>query len=138
MQTELPKFEGRDVQSSVACFSGRVNQRVGALAQDEFAIVIARVRVNGVQHKDFKAVSGTGPKLFSRIHDLATTRAVLVSEEDGARLLEEAITLADEKFGIDNLFSEVTAEGSADDTDPDSPPVPDDLSGLEGQDDQPE
>lgn len=113
MQIELPQFEGKDVQTAVARFSGRATQRIGALAQDEFAIVIARVRVNSVMHKDFKASTGANsPKLFTRVHDLATTRAVVLSEEDGQRLLGEAIQLADEKFGIESLFSEISKNGA--------------------------
>lgn len=106
MQTELPSFEDRDVQAAVARFSGKVTERVGAMHDGEFAILIAKVRVNKIQHADFKPKTGANsPSLYSRIHDMGVTKSVIITEAEGGRLLEEALTMADEKFGISNLFA---------------------------------
>ena len=112
MKTDLPSFEGREVQSAVAKFSGRTSSRVGALGQDEFVIVVARVKVNKVSHQDFKASSGANsPKLYTRVHECTTTRAIVLPEEQGAKILEEAQMWSDDQFGIQGLFNGIEKSG---------------------------
>lgn len=110
MNKELGEFEGKQVRQAVATFSGRVGANVGAFSQGEAAIIIAKVEASEINHKDFKAGTGKdSARLFSRVQKFTTTRAVVVDEATGARLLEEAIQLGDEQFGIQSLFSEVAS-----------------------------
>lgn len=104
MKTHLPEFEGREVQNAVAKFSGRTGQRVPAFSDGEFVIVVAKARVKAIRHADFKAQSGkNSPSLYTRIHELSTTRAVVLSEDDGEHLLDDALKAADAAFGIEGL-----------------------------------
>ncbi len=118
MRKDLPEFEGREVQASIARFSGRTAQRVGAFAEGEFAFVITKVRTGRISHADFKAASGANsPKLYSRIHYMATTRAIILDEEAGAALFEAAMKEADKAYGIQGL---PFGQNSDDDTDDES------------------
>lgn len=107
MRKEIPDFEGREVQAAVARFSGRTAQRVGAYAEGEMAYVIAKARIGKISHADFKAQTGNNsPKMYTRIHELQVTRAVLLPEKEGDKLFADAITAADEQYGIKNLFNQ--------------------------------
>lgn len=117
MDTNLGKFEGRAVQVGVANVNGKIDEAVGKLSEGEFAFVFAKVKVNTIKFGDVKKGKAT---LFARIHDMSTTRMVLLDEDHGARLLEEAIEMADETFGIQSLLTSVVdatgdeGEGNAD------------------------
>lgn len=114
MQPQLPEFEGREVQAAVARFSGRTAQRVPAFSDGEFVYVIAKTRVNSIKHADFKAQSGANsPKMFTRIQELSTTRAVVLDEDEGEQLFEQALKAADAVFGIEGL---PFGDGETDDT----------------------
>lgn len=118
MKKELPEFEGREVQASIARFSGRTAQRVGAFGEGEFAFVIAKVRTRKISHAEFQAQSGAnGPKLYSRIQDMATTRAIILDEEHGAAFFEQAMAKADEIYGIQGLpFGDNTDDETVDES----------------------
>ena len=77
--------------------AGSLAERVGALATGEELFVILRAVVTDVGH-------GIHADVMTRQHKAATVLAVLLEPEQGARLLEEALVLADERFGIRDLF----------------------------------
>lgn len=109
MEKELGEFEGRTVQASIGRFTGRNSRRVGKYAQDEFAYVIAKVRVDKVSHQDFTAHSGKDQaRLYSRIHDMKVVNSVVLPEDIGEKFLTEGLTAASDLFGYgdDTLFAE--------------------------------
>ena len=97
MKTRLPKFEGVPVEAATLKVAGSLAERVGALATGEELFVILRAVVTDVGH-------GIHAEVMTRQHKAATVVAVLLEPEQGARLLEEALVLADERFGIRDLF----------------------------------
>ena len=104
MKTRLPKFEGVPVEASTLRVSGAIDERIGALASGEELFVIMRAVVVDVAH-------GIHGELMTRQHKARTVTAVLLEPDQGARLLEEALVLADERFGIRDLFH-TDADGS--------------------------
>ena len=77
--------------------NGNVDERIGALASGEELFVILRAVVTDVAH-------GIRGEVMTRQHKAKTVTAVLLEADQGARLLEEALVLADERFGIRDLF----------------------------------
>ena len=107
MKTTLPRFEGRPVQVGTIRLTGRTHDRVGCLAHDEEVFLIVRARVADVGHGDARV---NGADLFARKHILKADAVSIVEAKDGARMLEEAIALADERFGVPNLFNNTKDE----------------------------
>ena len=97
MKARLPKFEGVAVEAATLRVSGSIGERVGALASGEELFVILRAVVTDVAH-------GVKADVMTRQHRATTIVAVLLEPGQGARLLEEALVLADERFGIRDLF----------------------------------
>lgn len=104
MKTALPKFEGQQVKAARLKLAGRSDERVGALALDEEVYLIVRGVVRKVTHGD-----ETG--IFTRTHEVKASAAILLDRDQGARILDEAAMLADERFGIRNLFNDDGNEG---------------------------
>ena len=97
MKTRLPKFEGVSVEAATLRVNGSIDERVGSLASGEELFVILRAVVVDVAH-------GIRAEVMTRQHKARTVNAVLLEPDQGARLLEEALVLADERFGIRDLF----------------------------------
>lgn len=114
MKTTLPKFEGQQVQAARLKLSGHSDERVGALASEEDVYLIVRGVVAHIDH-------GNVGDVFTRTHTVRATAAILMSADQGARILDEAAMLADERFGVQNLFGGGTGpkdDGPADDGGP--------------------
>lgn len=97
MKVQLPKFEGRTPATAALKMAGVTESRVGSLAIDEEVFLVVKATVTGVRHKDVKEV-------FTRLHEVRPSAMVLVDREMGERILDEAQMLADERFGVQNLF----------------------------------
>lgn len=97
MKTRIQKFEGAPVDGATLKVTGALGERVGQLARGEEVFVILRAVVTDVNH-------GIRGELLLRQHKAATVVAAMLEPDQGARLLEEALTLADERFGIRDLF----------------------------------
>ena len=104
MKTRLPKFEGIPVEAATLRVAGALGERVGALASGEEVFIVLRAVVTDVTH-------GVHADVMTRQHKATTVVAALLEPEQGARLLEEALVLADERFGIRDLFH--TDEGDS-------------------------
>lgn len=115
MDSDLGSFEGRPVQIGTATISASTHARVGKIDGNEEVIVICKARPKDVAFGD---VTVAKTKLFARKHALGGSRMIVLPFEEGVRLLEEAITLADDTFGIQSLLSEIAATGGADADDP--------------------
>lgn len=98
MKIKLPKFEGRDVEAAELKVSGATEDRVGAMAQEEVFYLVVKGVVAGVNHQYRKDV-------YTRCHKGTVVAMVPLQEAQGARLLDEAQMMADEAFGVQNLFS---------------------------------
>ncbi len=99
MNTKLGKFEGRVVGGSLLKVTGTIDNRVGALGQDEEVYVVAKVTVARITHGDVSEV-------YTRQHTGKAGQMVIIEPEVGERWLTEAQMLADERFGIANLFAQ--------------------------------
>jgi hypothetical protein len=97
MKTNLPKFEGRPVEAASLRLSGKSQERVGSLALGEEVYVIVKATIAKISH-------GDASEVFTRQHDARAVAVVIVDRKDGERWLSEAAMLADERFGIQNLF----------------------------------
>lgn len=111
MKTKLPNFDGQHVKAARLKLSGKSDERVGALALDEEAYVIVRCVCTHVDHGDVDGV-------LTRLHAMRATAVVLMDKGAGARMLDEASMLADERFGISNLFTQSEGDGE------EPPPAP--------------
>ena len=103
MKTTLPKFEGRQVQAGTLRVTGRSREKVGALALDEEVFLIVRGTVSQIAHSE---VSIDGAEIFARVHTVKANALQLVERAAGERMLDEATALADERFGVVNLFTQ--------------------------------
>jgi hypothetical protein len=103
MKTQLPKFEGRGVQAATLKLTGRSDERVGSLALDEEVYLIIRGVVRKIAHSDDSGI-------FTRSHEVKASVAIIIERDQGERILDEAAMLADERFGIQNLFNIEDAE----------------------------
>lgn len=103
MKTNLPKFEGRQVLAGTLRVTGRTREHVGALALDEQVFLIVRGTVSQVAHSE---VSIDGADVFARVHTVKADALQLVDRAAGERMLDEATALADERFGVVNLFNQ--------------------------------
>jgi hypothetical protein len=100
LKTQLPKFEGQQVKAAALKVSGRCDSRVGALGLDEEVYLVIKVVVAKISHGDQSGI-------FTRTHDAKAVVIVPLERASGARILDEASALADERFGIANLFNEL-------------------------------
>ena len=98
MRTKLPKFDGITVEASTLRATAHLSDRVGALRSGEEVFLILRAIVTDVTHHP-------NAEAMCRVHKAATLTAAMLEPAQGARLLEEALELADERFGIRNLFN---------------------------------
>jgi hypothetical protein len=83
--------------------TGHSDERVGALVNEEEIFLIVRAVVSNVDH-------GNVGNVFTRTHKVKATSAILLDAEQGARILDEAAMLADERFGIQSLFNQADGE----------------------------
>ena len=111
MKTSLPRFENRTPSAAAIALSGKAHDRVGALAYDEEVFLIVRARVTFVAHGDTRV---NGADVFTRKHTLKADAVELLEADEGKRMLAEAEMLADERFGVPNLFNQGEAEMLAD------------------------
>lgn len=101
MNTQLPSFEGTPVQASNLKLTGSAELNIGALAHDEECYLVVQGTVEKVTHGDGKSGDAV---VFTRSHTVKASRVVLVTADDGQRMLDEALMLADERFGIQTIF----------------------------------
>lgn len=105
MKTQLPKFEGSGVPKAARLrLTGKSDERVGALGLGEEVYLIISGVVSNVDH-------GSVGNVFARTHKVKASAVVFLEREQGQRMLEEAAMLADERFGIQNLFADRDGEG---------------------------
>jgi hypothetical protein len=103
MKTALPKFEGRQVLAGSLRLTGKTRDKVGALALDEQVFLIVRGTVSQVAHSE---VSIDGATVFARVHTVKADALMLLERDAGEKMLDEATMLADERFGVVNLFNQ--------------------------------
>jgi hypothetical protein len=99
VKTSLPRFEGQHVKAARLKLSGHSDERIGALANEEEIYLIVRGVVADVAH-------GNVSNVFTRTHKVKATAAILLDRDQGARILDEAAMLADERFDIPSLFNQ--------------------------------
>jgi hypothetical protein len=99
LNPKLPKFEGEQPQAASLRLSGRSDERVGALAREEEVYLIVRAVVNKITHGDESGV-------LTRVHHARATTVILMERDQGERILDEATMLANEQFGIRDLFNQ--------------------------------
>lgn len=102
MHKKLGIFEGKLVEVAELKITGGSDDRVGTLDYGEQIFFVGKATVSKITHEDKK----TG---FSRIHTATASAMVLLEKEDGERMLGEGQMLADERFGIANLFAQAGA-----------------------------
>lgn len=102
MNIKLPAFEGRVPAAALVKLTGGADDRVGALNIGEEVFFVVKATVVGVTHGDVKDT-------FTRQHKVQATRLVLVEREDGERILAEATAMADDRFGVANLFADASS-----------------------------
>lgn len=107
MNNQLGTFEGRKVESSALKLSGSVADRIGHLDLEEQVFIIVKGTVAGVLHGDVKDV-------FTRTHKVSASALVILDPGDGERMLDEAQMIADERFGVENLFRQANDAIGAD------------------------
>lgn len=112
MQEKLDLFEGRDVQVSELRLLGSAHERVGQLDYGEEVLIVAKAVVTKVEYRDKRTEQGGEPS-FVRTHRAGITQFFVVPREQGERWLGEARTLADERFGVQDLLSWADREGQA-------------------------
>jgi len=98
MRPDLRKFEGLKVEGAALRVTGKIAERIGELAKGE---VVYFVGVGPVTEVAFKEVDDA----LVRFHVIKATSVVLIERKDGERMLTEGSMLADERFGVQNLFS---------------------------------
>lgn len=99
MKPSLPEFEGETPKQARLKLTGHSDERVGALAKEEEFFLIVRGVVSNVDH-------GNVGNVFTRTHKGKATSMILLDKDQGARILDEAAMLADERFGVPNLFNQ--------------------------------
>lgn len=97
MNTSLPLFEDTPVAASDMRVSGRSTERVGSLDIGEEVFLVVKAHVAGVGHE------ATDIGLVRR-HKLVAEEMLLISADDGARFLDEARALSDDRFGLQAMF----------------------------------
>ena len=97
MEEQLGAFEGEPVQASVIRLTGSSGDRVGHLDRGEEVYFVGKARISGISHHDVREV-------FTRDHAAPVISLLLIRREDGARMLDEAEALADDRFGVSALF----------------------------------
>jgi hypothetical protein len=107
MKTTLHKFEGQMPKAARLKVSGHSDERVGELANDEEVYLIVKGVVSTVDH-------GHVGNVFTRTHKVKATSVILMDRDQGARILDEAAMLADERFGIQSLFNPDGTNGAED------------------------
>jgi hypothetical protein len=117
VDTKLGEFEGREVEASQLSLTSAKTTQCGKLADGEVFYAIVMGKVDDIGHG--LTTIGKG-KLYTRKQAGGVTRMVLVDPADGQRMLDEAVMLADEKFGVRDLFHQDPDEGSDSDGDPDA------------------
>jgi len=60
---------------------------------------VGKASVAKITHGDLKTV-------FTRLHKATATEVVLIERADGQRMLDEAQAMADDRFGLANLFAD--------------------------------
>ena len=103
MKTTLPRFENRTPAAATLALSGKATANVGALAYGEEVFLIVRANVTLVGHGEARV---NGADVFARKHTLKADACQLLDADEGKRMLAEAEMLADERFGVPNLFSQ--------------------------------
>lgn len=97
MIEKLGSFEGRKVDAGAMKLSGSTSDRVGHLEMGEQIFLVVKGTVAGILHSDVKDI-------FTRTHKIAASALVILEPEVGRRMLDEGQMIADERFGIENLF----------------------------------
>lgn len=97
MKAKLPRFEGETPQMAMVKLSGRADDRIGALARNEECFWVIKGVVANVDHGDHGGV-------LARIHKVKAVAMFYLEAAQGERILTEAALLADERFGIRDLF----------------------------------
>jgi hypothetical protein len=96
-------YEGKQPQGATVKLSGQAEQFVGPLHLDEEVFFVVRGHVQKVSHQDGKI---NGAELFIREHTVKASNVVILTPEDGERMLDEATMLAEEAFGIQRMFKQ--------------------------------
>jgi len=104
MKTTLSLFEGHPVQASVLKVTGGASEKIGTLDQDEEVFLIVKGHVSQITH-------GYVRETYTRLHKVVATDLVVLNRTDGMRMLDEAMALQDDRFGLQQLFA--TSGGSA-------------------------
>ncbi len=99
MRTTLGTFEGRVIEASALKVAGSMGEKVGTLEQGEEVYLIVKGYVTAITH-------GFSKETFTRLHKVSATNVVLIDREDGRRMLTEAVALQDDRFGLQQMFSE--------------------------------
>jgi hypothetical protein len=113
MKTKLGNFEGRKVEAGALKLGGTVSDRVGHLELDEPVFMIIKGTVSNVSHGDVK-------ETFTRLHKVRASAMVILEAEDGERMLDEAQMIADDRFGVENLFRQKASHAVGQDVDGDT------------------
>jgi len=99
MRSTLGTFEGRMIQAAALKVNGGVGEKVGTLDQDEEVYLIVKGHVSEITHGYMKST-------YTRMHKVSATRIVILDPADGSRMLEEALMLQDDRFGLAQLFND--------------------------------
>ena len=103
MKTSLPRFENRTPAAATLALTGKANANVGALSYGEEVFLIVRASVTLVGHGEARV---NGADVFARKHTLKADACQLLDADEGKTMLAEAEMMADERFGVPNLFSQ--------------------------------
>jgi hypothetical protein len=106
----LGTFEGRKVQVAELRIRGGSGERIGTMDYEEEFYFVGKAVVSKITHGDVK-------EKFTRTHVATTSALVIIDREDGEQMLTEASMMADERFGVANLFAQA---GQAIGYDPDT------------------
>jgi hypothetical protein len=103
MKSHPPAFEGLDIAATSLKLTGKTGVRVGALDMGEPVYLMVKAYITRIGHADEGG-------LFTRSHDAKTADIAIVDADTGARMLDEALALSDERFGIRSLFRQPQAD----------------------------
>jgi hypothetical protein len=123
MDTSLGKFEGHKVEAARLSLTKAQTTQVGKIADGELVYFMGMAKVSKISHG--RITIGNG-ELYARLQEGGVSRLVVLDAADGERMLDEAIMLADEKFGVRDLFHQEPDEPPAPADDPDAPDAPED------------
>lgn len=98
MKTTLPLFESAPVAASTLRLAGKSEERVGSMDVGEEVFLVVKAYVSGVGHE-------TTEIGLERRHTIKAEEIILISREDGARFLDEAHALSDDRFGLQHMFA---------------------------------